>query len=707
MTIEPDPSPIHTGPPAGAPWVIDLDDDRALDATVAGGKATALARAHRSGAPTLPARVITTAVSEHHDAGGAVADIAAIADVVGTMVGADRPLAVRSSSVAEDQASSSQAGQFETVLDVVGTEALYEAVEVVLRSRARADAADQPIAVLVQPMVEPEVAGVAFGVDPVSGRTDRRAVVAVRGRPDALVGGEVDGSRWLLDTRGHVLEADLHDGVRVATARLRELVALGDRLEEVFGAPQDVEWAVVGEKLVLFQSRPVTTLIRGVPTGPVYGPGPVAETFPEPLTQLEIDLWVPPLRGGVRDALRLSGAVSAKELETRELVTVVDGRVALDLEVTGAFGDPDGPRRRPSMAARVRRLRSAWRIGRLRLALPYLADELAEQVDEDLAEVPPLAELSTRQLVALIGRARKGLRSLHAHEILMGMVTEGSASTFTGASVALRVLAESRAEGYTDEQILARSPLVLALVPPQIGAPIVLPSTSTAGELDYDAPEAASDAVQRESLRLRIRWMQELVGQAAFEVGGRLVDRGMLVSPDHVRHLRFEEMADIVSRRAVAATEVLAAAASLSGGGAPGLPARFRVSDRGLPIAIHDRRRTTGGTGAGGGVGRGRVTHDAHDPAPGSVLVVPSLTPQLGPVLHRLEGIVSETGSVLSHLAILARERGVATVVSYPDATRLAEGTVVTVDGDTGDVSLSHEGPTDGPEPVDHPGEQS
>ena len=74
---------------------------------------------------------------------------------------------------------------------------------------------------------------------------------------------------------------------------------------------------------------------------------------------------------------------------------------------------------------------------------------------------------------------------------------------------------------------------------------------------------------------------------------------------------------------------------------------------------------------------------------PGSVLVTTTLTPGLGPLLSRLNGIVAETGSVLSHLAILAREAGVATVVGYAGAVEdLPEGTVVTVDGDTGRVTV-------------------
>ena len=73
----------------------------------------------------------------------------------------------------------------------------------------------------------------------------------------------------------------------------------------------------------------------------------------------------------------------------------------------------------------------------------------------------------------------------------------------------------------------------------------------------------------------------------------------------------------------------------------------------------------------------------------GSVLVTTTLTPGLGPLLTRLNGIVAETGSVLAHLAILAREAGVPTVVGYTNAVQdLPEGAEVLVDGETGRVTL-------------------
>jgi pyruvate,water dikinase len=91
--------------------------------------------------------------------------------------------------------------------------------------------------------------------------------------------------------------------------------------------------------------------------------------------------------------------------------------------------------------------------------------------------------------------------------------------------------------------------------------------------------------------------------------------------------------------------------------------------------------------GAGGGRGTGRVAFE--DPAVGDVLVVRTLDPALAPLLPSLAGLVSETGSPLSHLAILAREHGVPVVVGHRTVRSLvAPGDVVSVDGRTGAVDV-------------------
>ena len=179
-------------------------------------------------------------------------------------------------------------------------------------------------------------------------------------------------------------------------------------------------------------------------------------------------------------------------------------------------------------------------------ALPLVADELARRIDVDLEEVPSLDNLTVRQLVALIDRGREALRSLHAHEILLGLVSDPGTSRFSGASVALRVLAEARLEGLSDDEITRRAPVVLALVPPSVGRPLTLPSDASVADLAYDPPGCPDVQVRREALRLRVRWVQELVGQAAHEVGRRLAQREVVANAGDIRFLRLDEVTALV-----------------------------------------------------------------------------------------------------------------------------------------------------------------
>ena len=89
-----------------------------------------------------------------------------------------RPVVVRSSSTVEDGGSQSMAGMFTSLLDVCGWEAFLAAVDEVIESGG-----DAPIAVLVQPFIQPQWGGVLFGADPVTGRTDRLVVAAVPAGP--------------------------------------------------------------------------------------------------------------------------------------------------------------------------------------------------------------------------------------------------------------------------------------------------------------------------------------------------------------------------------------------------------------------------------------------------------------------------------------------------------------------------------------------
>ena len=171
----------------------------------------------------------------------------------------------------------------------------------------------------------------------------------------------------------------------------------------------------------------------------------------------------------------------------------------------------------------VHRLRGAWRVGRLRSALPRLAEHLLDRVDADLEAVPALDDLTSRQLIALLHRGRTILRALHAHEILMGMLTDTGGNRMTGASVAL-ARARRGPTGRPDrrgdpgsqpDRARARAPRGRA------GADAAR-RDATAIHLGRDERSGNDNGIIREALRLRVRWIQELSGRAAWELGERL-----------------------------------------------------------------------------------------------------------------------------------------------------------------------------------------
>lgn len=212
------------------------------------------------------------------------------------------PMAVRSSATAEDLPGASFAGQQDTILNVHGAEALCDAVRRCWSSlwTARAIAyrrdhdigdighEDVAVAVVVQPMVAAEVAGVLFTADPLSGRRDRFVIEAAAGLGEAVVSGSTSPDRWVVDACGRAVLSGPERPL-LTPAQLDALVDLGSRCAAIFGVPQDLEWAVREEKIWLLQSRPITSLF---PVPPVTGPGLrvyipvmlVAQGIAEPMT---------------------------------------------------------------------------------------------------------------------------------------------------------------------------------------------------------------------------------------------------------------------------------------------------------------------------------------------------------------------------------------------------------------------------------------
>ncbi|HEX7166860.1 MAG TPA: PEP/pyruvate-binding domain-containing protein [Acidimicrobiales bacterium] len=684
-----------------------LDDPRALDVAVVGAKAANLARAASARLAVLPGFAVTVDAVAAASAAGGFSNLADDAKdalhAAWRAVSGDgtRSVVTRSSATSEDAEGSSMAGRFTSVLDVWGWRGFVGALDEVAESArvialdGSGSVEDHTMAILVQPFLPAAMGGVLFGADPVSGRLDRLALATVRGGPDALVSGEDGGSSQVLSRHGRVLTTEGDPTVAPDRSTRHALAAMARRAATVFGGPQDVEWAVDADgRLWLLQARPVTTLGTGVASGPVLGPGPVAETFPDPLTRLEQDLWLDPLRAGMAHALDLTGVVPRRRLASSPVALAVGGRAAVDLELIGAIPKPSSLWRKLDPRPGARRLRAAWRTGRLRNAMPSLASALVADVDDQLAAIPPVATLDDADLLGVLYGTRRALVALHGQEVLAGLLLTGGASASAGASggaaaAALAALAEARRAGVPDERIPARYPVVLALVPPAI-RPATLAPCSAALPVTDASPTSHMNAIDvddvaslREALRLRARWVQEISAIAAWEVAERLASRGVVDDPDTVRHLPLAELEPALTGHGrVGAVREPASAA---------LPAMFRLDALGRPVAVAVGG-TRAGQGAGGGRREGVVVHDAagvvgHEG--GTVLVTRTLAPGLASVLPGLSGLVAETGSVLSHLAILARELGVPTVVGVADAMeRFAEGARVVVDGATGDVEV-------------------
>ena len=657
---------------------VPLTDLTAREQQLAGAKAARLADALGHGLPVvggwvLPVPFVSALIARPGDA-----QLAAALREVWDDAAAHAPLVVRSSAPGEDGVLSSNAGRFTSVLGVASVEHFLAAV-----AEVAASGEGEPMAVLVQQELRPRVSGVLFGVHPVTG--DPRPLLAlVEGSPAPLVSGEVTGDLLVLGRRGVRRDGSgerasaLHGVVLAPLAR--RLRALGRQCAAMFGGPQDIEWALDDAgRLWLLQSRPVTRTAAPVErTAPLLGPGPVAETLPLPLWPLEAELWVPPLDAGLTAALRAAGA----PVPADGVVRVVESRAVADLGALGAAL----PRRRATLRRLIdprpalHRTAVAWRVARLRVAWPVVAADLLAHLDGLLSEVPPLRTLDEEHLLGLLDTTGQALVSAHGYEALAGLVLDAeTAPAVTAASVALDRLAA----GETDP---ATTPVLLSLLPPAIEPSPLPPPPSRRPVRPVDRAAAAENdpAVLREGLRLRARWLQELQASTVRELGSRLTRAGRLADPLDVRTLTRAELAALVVGEL-----------AVSGSRRPSsvvLPERFRLDVDGGGVAEVAAGGTGDGTPAGGGRATGVVVHRGDVlPADGAaILVVDVLDPGLAVALPHVAGLVAATGSPLSHLAILAREYDVATVVGVPDAvSRFAVGTTLTVDGRTGEVTSS------------------
>jgi pyruvate,water dikinase len=202
--------------------------------------------------------------------------------------------AVRSSATAEDLPTASFAGQQDTYLNVVGEEAILQSVSkcwaslfteraVTYRLQNGFDHRKVYLAVVVQKMVLPQVAGIMFTADPVTSNRKVVSIDASFGLGEALVAGLVNADSYrvrdgkVIDkkvsaktlaiqavkgggTQEREIKAEQQSRQALTDAQILELAGIGRTIEAHFGRPQDIEWCLVGDTFYVVQSRPITTL---------------------------------------------------------------------------------------------------------------------------------------------------------------------------------------------------------------------------------------------------------------------------------------------------------------------------------------------------------------------------------------------------------------------------------------------------------------
>jgi len=263
--------------------------------------------------------------------------------------------AIRSSATAEDLPAASFAGQQDTYLNVVGRTAILQHVSrcwaslfteraVIYRLRNGLEQRTVRMAVVVQQMLFPQVSGILFTADPLTGNRKVASVEASFGLGEALVSGRVNADVYKVrdgeivskvvaakqlaiyalpegGTEARAIEPDRQKQPALTDAQVVQLAGLGRRIEAHFGLPQDIEWCLVDDDVQIVQSRPITTLFpipaRADEENHVYISVGHQQMMTDPMTPLGLSVW---------------------QLATRHPMSEAGGRLFVD--VTRALASP-------------------------------------------------------------------------------------------------------------------------------------------------------------------------------------------------------------------------------------------------------------------------------------------------------------------------------------------------------------------------------
>ncbi len=613
----------------------------------------------------------------------------------------DAAVAVRSSAPGEDSAQASFAGLHESYVNVRGATAvvhhillvwasLWSDAALLYRQELGLDVAASAMAVVVQELVVGDCSGVAFSRNP--NDEDQVVVEAVYGLNQGLVDGMVEPDRWRLDRLTgvvtHTPPTARSKAYRVAAAGLaleplppslaaspplnpdqvRDIFALAQQAEAVFGHPQDVEWTIHQGSLYVLQSRPITTVaVAARDQRPWY------LSLRRSYENLQV------LRRRIETELLPAMTAAADELQREDLTTLSDADLAAALQ-------------------RRQEIQAQWTAVYWQDFIPFahgmrLFGQLYNDVmrPQDPYEFmillagAPLASLErNRRLAALADLVRRepGLADL-IRDRDPAALPEPLASQLEDFLRAYGDLSCPVAGGQCQQGPAAILRLVLEMAahPPR---PAVAPADAAA--LTGAFLDRLPDSQRQEAL--------EILDLARASYRLRDDDNLYLGRIEAQTSMALDEARRRLQRRGLLLPAVLPVAEVVKALREPQYTPPVAAEPAPTETAVQVRARQLIGQPAGPGLARGKARvirsfADLADFHHGDILVCDAVEPSMTFVVPLAAAVVERRGGMLIHGAIIAREYGLPCVTGVPDATRLIHtGDTLTVDGYLGIVTL-------------------
>lgn len=243
-------------------YILNLKNISKKDTALAGGKGASLVKMIRAGFPVPPGFVVLARVSLPEAKNEILAEFKKLKT---------KYVAVRSSANVEDSLSASWAGQLETYLNVTEKN-LLKSIEkcrasinspraIAYRRQKKLGNKKISVAVVIQKMVKSKKSGIAFSVHPVTQDKNQLIIEAAHGLGEAIVSGQITPDSYVVEkSPRRIIDKNIKEKQVLSDKEILKLSEIIICIENHYGFPVDVEWAVEKGRFYIVQSRPITTL---------------------------------------------------------------------------------------------------------------------------------------------------------------------------------------------------------------------------------------------------------------------------------------------------------------------------------------------------------------------------------------------------------------------------------------------------------------